>query len=232
MALIEVRDVSKVYRRDAMEIPVLANVSISVPEGDFLGLMGPSGSGKSTLLNLLAGIDRPTRGTIHVGGADITRLSERALASWRAQNIGFIFQLYNLIPVLSAFENVELPLLLTSLTKKQRREHVLTALNIVGLGDARAALPAPAVRRAGAARRHRPRDRHRPGGAAGGRTDRRSRREVGRRGLDPAAAAQYGIQEDDRAGDARSACGRADAPRAAPGKGHVRRTSRHAVAAN
>jgi putative ABC transport system ATP-binding protein len=135
MALIEVRDVSKTYRRDAMEIPVLANVSISVPEGDFLGLMGPSGSGKSTLLNLLAGIDRPSRGTIHVGGADITRLSERALASWRAQNIGFIFQLYNLIPVLSAFENVELPLLLTSLTKKQRREHVLTALNIVGLGE-------------------------------------------------------------------------------------------------
>ena len=135
MALIEVRDVSKVYRRDAMEIPVLANVSISVPEGDFLGLMGPSGSGKSTLLNLLAGIDRPTRGTIHVGGTDITRLSERALASWRAQNIGFIFQLYNLIPVLNAFENVELPLLLTNLTKKQRREHVLTALNIVGLGE-------------------------------------------------------------------------------------------------
>jgi putative ABC transport system ATP-binding protein len=135
MALIEVRDVSKTYRRDAMEIPVLANVSISVPEGDFLALMGPSGSGKSTLLNLLAGIDRPSRGTIHVGGADITRLSERALASWRAQNIGFIFQLYNLIPVLSAFENVELPLLLTGLTKKQRREHVLTALNIVGLGD-------------------------------------------------------------------------------------------------
>ena len=135
MALIEVRDVSKVYRRDAMEIPVLANVSISVPEGDFLGLMGPSGSGKSTLLNLLAGIDRPTRGVIQVGDIDITRLSERALASWRARHIGFIFQLYNLIPVLNAFENVELPLLLTNLTKKQRREHVLTALNIVSLGE-------------------------------------------------------------------------------------------------
>jgi putative ABC transport system ATP-binding protein len=135
MALIEVRNVSKVYRRDAMEIPVLADVSISVPEGDFLGLMGPSGSGKSTLLNLLAGIDRPTRGTIQVGDADITRLSERALASWRARHIGFIFQLYNLIPVLTAFENVELPLLLTALTKKQRRDHVMTALDIVGIGD-------------------------------------------------------------------------------------------------
>ena len=135
MALIEVRDVSKSYRRDALEIPVLDAVSISVPEGDFLGLMGPSGSGKSTLLNLLAGIDRPSRGTIRVGDTDITRLSDRELASWRARNIGFIFQLYNLIPVLTAFENVELPLLLTSLTKKQRRDHALTVLNIVGLRE-------------------------------------------------------------------------------------------------
>jgi putative ABC transport system ATP-binding protein len=135
MALIDVRDVSKSYRRDALEIPVLDSVSISVPEGDFLGLMGPSGSGKSTLLNLLAGIDRPSRGTIRVGDTDITRLSDRELASWRARNIGFIFQLYNLIPVLTAFENVELPLLLTSLTKKQRREHALTVLNIVGLRE-------------------------------------------------------------------------------------------------
>jgi putative ABC transport system ATP-binding protein len=135
MALIELREVSKAYRRDALEIPVLDGVSISVPEGDFLGLMGPSGSGKSTLLNLLAGIDRPSRGTIRVGDTDITRLSDRELASWRARNIGFIFQLYNLIPVLTAFENVELPLLLTSLTKKQRRDHALTALNIVGLRE-------------------------------------------------------------------------------------------------
>jgi len=135
MALIEVRDVSKSYRRDALEIPVLDAVSISVPEGDFLGLMGPSGSGKSTLLNLLAGIDRPSRGTIRVGDTDITRLSDRELATWRARNIGFIFQLYNLIPVLTAFENVELPLLLTSLTKKQRRDHALTVLNIVGLRE-------------------------------------------------------------------------------------------------
>ena len=135
MALIELRDVSKSFRRDQNEIPVLDRVSIAVPEGDFLGLMGPSGSGKSTLLNLLAGIDRPTRRSIRIGDTEISSLSERALASWRARHIGFIFQLYNLIPVLTAFENVELPLLLTNLSKKQRREHVLTALTIVGLTD-------------------------------------------------------------------------------------------------
>jgi putative ABC transport system ATP-binding protein len=135
MALIELRDVSKSYHREAIEIPVLDRVTISVPEGDFLGLMGPSGSGKSTLLNLLAGIDRPTRGSITIGGTDVGGLRERALAAWRARHIGFIFQLYNLIPVLTAFENVELPLLLTSLTKARRREHVMTALTIVGLGD-------------------------------------------------------------------------------------------------
>jgi putative ABC transport system ATP-binding protein len=135
MALIELTDVTKTYRRDAIEIPVLERVSISVPEGDFLGLMGPSGSGKSTLLNLLAGIDRPTGGSIRIGDIDITRLSERALAAWRARHIGFIFQLYNLIPVLTAFENVELPLLLTNLSKAQRRDHVMTALGIVDLGD-------------------------------------------------------------------------------------------------
>jgi putative ABC transport system ATP-binding protein len=135
MALIELKDVTKSYRRDAIEIPVLDRVSISVGEGDFLGLMGPSGSGKSTLLNLLAGIDRPSRGSIRVGDIDITGLSERALAAWRARHIGFIFQLYNLIPVLTAFENVELPLLLTNLSKAQRRDHVMTALGIVGLGD-------------------------------------------------------------------------------------------------
>jgi len=133
--LIELREISKSYHRDAIEIPVLDRVTISVAEGDFLGLMGPSGSGKSTLLNLLAGIDRPTRGMLTIGGTDIGSLGERALAAWRARHIGFIFQLYNLIPVLTAFENVELPLLLTSLKKVKRREHVMTALNIVGLGD-------------------------------------------------------------------------------------------------
>jgi putative ABC transport system ATP-binding protein len=135
MALIELRDVTKSYQRDTIEIPVLERVSITVDEGDFLGLMGPSGSGKSTLLNLLAGIDRPSRGTIRIGDTEVSSLSERALATWRARHIGFIFQLYNLIPVLTAFENVELPLLLTSLTKKQRRDHVMTALGIVGIAD-------------------------------------------------------------------------------------------------
>jgi len=135
MALIELRDVTKSYKRDAIEIPVLDGVTITVDAGDFLGLMGPSGSGKSTLLNLLAGIDRPTRGAVRIGGTEISALSERALAGWRARHIGFIFQLYNLIPVLTAFENVELPLLLTSLSKTQRRDHVMTALGIVGLTD-------------------------------------------------------------------------------------------------
>src|SRR5258706_7307984 len=135
MPLIELRDVSKSNKRDAIVIPVLEGVTITVGEGDFLGLMGPSGSGKYTLLNLLAGIDRPSRGSIRGGETEITGLSERALAPWRARHVGFIFQLYNLIPVLTAFENVELPLLLTSLSKKQRREHVMTALGIVGLGD-------------------------------------------------------------------------------------------------
>jgi len=135
VALIELQDVSKAYRRDAIEIPVLEHVTLSVDAGEFLGLMGPSGSGKSTLLNLLAGIDRPSSGSLRVAGVEIAGLSERALAAWRAQHIGFIFQLYNLIPVLTAFENVELPLLLTNLSKKQRREHVMTALGIVALGD-------------------------------------------------------------------------------------------------
>jgi putative ABC transport system ATP-binding protein len=135
MALIELRDVSKAYRRGGIEIPVLDHVTISVPAGDFLGLMGPSGSGKSTLLNLIAGIDRPTGGSIRVGETEISRLPERSLAGWRARNIGFIFQLYNLIPVLTAFENVELPLLLTKLSKQERRDHVMTALGIVDLSD-------------------------------------------------------------------------------------------------
>ena len=135
MAMVDVRDVRKVYHRDSQEVTVLDGIELSVPEGEFVALMGPSGSGKTTLLNLIAGIDRPTSGKVVVAGTDVAQLSESALAEWRSHNVGFIFQFYNLIPVLSALENVELPLLLTHLTKKQRRERALTALKVVGLAD-------------------------------------------------------------------------------------------------
>lgn len=134
-ALIEVRNVAKVYKRDSFDVPVLNNLSLDVPEGEFVALMGPSGSGKTTLLNLIAGIDRPTRGSITVRGTDISTLNESALAQWRSNNIGFIFQFYNLLPVLTAFENVELPLLLTKLSAADRKKRVELALSIVGLGE-------------------------------------------------------------------------------------------------
>jgi putative ABC transport system ATP-binding protein len=133
--IVQIRSLSKAYRRDSMEIPVLRDITLEVPEGEFLGLMGPSGSGKTTLLNLIAGIDRPDSGTVTVAGTDVTKLSESQLARWRSTHIGFVFQFYNLIPVLTAFENVELPLLLTSLSKSERRKHVDTALALVGLAD-------------------------------------------------------------------------------------------------
>jgi putative ABC transport system ATP-binding protein len=134
-ALIDIDHVEKVYRRDQIEVPVLNDVNLEVPEGEYVALMGPSGSGKTTLLNLIAGIDSPTRGRIVVEGRDIATMSQTELAAWRSNTVGFIFQLYNLLPVLSAFENVELPLLLTKLSKKERRKHVETALSIVGLAD-------------------------------------------------------------------------------------------------
>ena len=133
--MVSVKDVTKVYKRGAEELKVLDALNLEVPEGEFVALMGPSGSGKTTLLNLIAGIDRPTSGAVVVGGKDIAVLSESDLAKWRSRSVGFIFQFYNLIPVLSAVENVELPLLLTSLGKKERRERALTALKVVGLAD-------------------------------------------------------------------------------------------------
>ena len=133
--LVRVENVRKVYKRDQFEIPVLEGTNLDVDRGEFLALMGPSGSGKTTLLNLIAGIDRPTSGRVLVGGRDLTTLGESALARWRSTNVGFIFQLYNLIPVLTAYENVEMPLLLTRLGRKERRDHVMTALQVVGLAD-------------------------------------------------------------------------------------------------
>ena len=135
MAMVDVRNVTKVYRRDAEELVVLDGLSLQVAEGDFAALMGPSGSGKSTLLNLIAGIDKPTSGDVIVGGTNVAGLGETQLAEFRSHNVGFIFQFYNLIPVLTATENVELPLLLTHLSKAQRRERALPALKVVGLAD-------------------------------------------------------------------------------------------------
>jgi putative ABC transport system ATP-binding protein len=138
---IEIRSLSKAYRRGGQIVPVLREITLDVAAGEFTALMGPSGSGKSTLLNLIAGIDKPDSGELQVGGLDITRLAEGELADWRAAHIGFIFQFYNLMPVLTAFENVELPLMLTSLSRAERRERVQLTLASVGLDDRKAHYP-------------------------------------------------------------------------------------------
>ncbi len=134
-ALVRVQNVHKVFQRGTERIDVLQGLDLDVPQGDFLALMGPSGSGKTTLLNLIGGLDRPTEGSIEVAGERIDRLPERRLSAWRARHIGFIFQLYNLLPVLTAERNVELPLLLTKLSSAKRKKHVATALAVVGLTD-------------------------------------------------------------------------------------------------
>ena len=135
LPLVMVRDVSKYYVRGDQIIPVLVDIDLDVFTGDFLALMGPSGSGKSTLLNMIAGIDKPSSGELRIAGVDIVSLADADLAAWRATNVGFIFQFYNLMPVLTAYQNIELPLMLTSLSRSERRERVETALALVGLSD-------------------------------------------------------------------------------------------------
>jgi putative ABC transport system ATP-binding protein len=138
---VQIRNLSKYYQRGGQVVPVLTDINLDVETGDFVALMGPSGSGKSTLLNLIAGIDKPSGGSLRIDGLEISTLSEADLADWRATHVGFIFQFYNLMPVLTAFENVELPLLLTRLSARERREHVETALAMVALSDRKSHYP-------------------------------------------------------------------------------------------
>ncbi|MEY4195387.1 MAG: hypothetical protein RLZZ226_1755 [Pseudomonadota bacterium] len=140
-ALVEIRQLCKVYQRGEQRIPVLNAIDLDIDAGDFLALMGPSGSGKSTLLNLIAGLDRPTRGTLVIDGLNIVALTETELTAWRAAHVGFIFQFYNLMPVLTAWENIELPLLLTQLTRQERKEHVELVIQLTGLDDRRSHYP-------------------------------------------------------------------------------------------
>jgi putative ABC transport system ATP-binding protein len=139
--VVVIRELTKIYAQGEIEVVALHNISLDIAAGEFLALMGPSGSGKSTLLHIVAGVDRPTRGSCHVQGIDVTQLNESELADWRNHNVGFVFQTFNLIPVLTAYENVELPLLLTRLNARQRRAQVETALELVGLADRQRHLP-------------------------------------------------------------------------------------------
>src|SRR5215211_7050791 len=135
MALVEIRNVYKIFQRDSEKIEIFTGLTLDVAEGSYTALMGPSGSGKSTLLNLVAGLDKPTSGSVRVAGEEVSRMSSAQLAGWRARTIGFVFQSYNLLPVLTAEQNVELPLLLTKLNRKERAERTAIALSVVGLED-------------------------------------------------------------------------------------------------
>ena len=198
MSLIEVRQVTKQFRKGSEVITPLETTDLDVQAGEFISLMGASGTGKSTLLNLIAGIDRPTSGRIVVNGTDITSLSRTRLANWRAANIGYIFQTHNLIPVLTAYENIELPLLLLPLSRSERRRRVQIAMQAVSLTDRANHYPAAALGRTGTAGRHRTGDRRRSDGGRGRRADGRSGPAhcSGDSATDPET--QYGAQDDDR----------------------------------
>ncbi len=219
MAMVDVRNVTKVYRKDAEELVVLNGLSLQVNEGDYAALMGPSGSGKSTLLNLIAGIDKPTSGDVVVAGTNVAQLGETQLAAFRSHNVGFIFQFYNLIPVLSATENVELPLLLTHLSKAQRRERALTALKVVGLADRASHYPRQLSggqeQRVAIARAIVTDPKVLVADEPTGDLDAKSATEI----LDLLGHAQPGVQEDDRDGHPRPARRRARQDAAPPREG-------------
>ena len=179
--VVQARNVSKVFKRDAFEVKALDDVSIEIGGGEFMALMGPSGSGKTTLLNMIAAIDRPTGGELLVLGENIFRFSDAQSARWRNEHIGYVFQTFNLIPVLTAFENVELPLLLTKLSAQQRRDHVMTRSEAGWPGRTRRPPAQATLRRTGTTRGHRPRHRQRSHSVARGRTNRRPGQPLGDR---------------------------------------------------
>ena len=222
MALVEIRDVHKVFQRDSERIEIFTGLTLDIAEGSFTALMGPSGSGKSTLLNLLAGLDKPTSGTIRVAGAEVSAMTPGQLAAWRAQHIGFVFQNLNLLPVLTAYQNVELPLLLTRLSKKERDERVKLALGVVGLDDRLRALSrgsSPAARSSGSPSRapSSPIRRWSCSTSRPASSTPRARRTCS--GL--LAAAQRRVQEDHHHRDPRRPRGRAGQDGAPPGEGRL-----------
>ena len=219
--VVQVRGVSKVFKRDAFQVTALDDVSIDIAKGEFLALMGPSGSGKTTLLNMIAAIDRPTSGELLVQGQDIFRFNDAQIARWRNEHIGYVFQTFNLIPVLTAFENVELPLLLTKLTSQQRRDHVLTALKLVGIGRPRRSPAQAALRRTGTARGHCARHRQRSDFATRRRAYRRSGQPFRDGGIGNSEATERGFSENDCDGHTRSARRVVRARYAALGKRHA-----------